>query len=80
MAPPKGTRPGGRQKGTPNKISASAKEAIQLAFDGLGGTAALIAWASDPKNTTIFYSQIFTKIVPHQVDGKLKIDPLIIRD
>ncbi len=64
-----GERFGGRVKGTPNKLSASAKEAIQLAFEGLGGTDALIEWAKDPKNKGVFYSTIYPKLVPHEVTG-----------
>lgn len=78
--PAKGVRIGGRAKGTPNKMTSSAKEAIQLAFEGLGGTDALIAWAQDPKNKSVFYANIYTKILPHEVTGSLKIDPLLVGD
>ncbi len=35
--PPKGTRWGGRAKGTPNKVNQSIREAIQMAFEQVGG-------------------------------------------
>ena len=34
--PPKGTRWGGRAKGTPNKVNQSIREAIQMAFEQVG--------------------------------------------
>lgn len=47
-----------------------AKEAIALAFDELGGVDELVAWAkSDPDHRKVFYSQIWTKIIPLQVNG-----------
>lgn len=33
--PPKGTRWGGRQKGTPNKVTRETREAFKMLFDGL---------------------------------------------
>lgn len=59
---------GGRQKGTPNKSTAVAKQALELAFDGIGGVPALIKWAE--KNQTEFY-KLFTKLLPVQVEGNL---------
>ncbi len=60
----------GRPKGIPNKATAKAKEAIALAFDQLGGTDALVEWAKiSDDNRKVFYSQIWTKIIPLQVDG-----------
>lgn len=56
---------GGRAKGTPNKMTQQAKEAIEYAFNGLGGAEGLLEWAqSDPANQKIFYSQVWTKILP----------------
>jgi hypothetical protein len=59
----------GRPKGSQSKITASAKEAIQLAFEGMGGVRALIEWARDTRNRGIFYSQIWPKILPHEITG-----------
>lgn len=65
-----GARGRGRPKGSVNKTTAMAKEAISLAFDQLGGTDALVTWAkSDPDNMKVFYAQIWTKIIPLQVNG-----------
>lgn len=65
-----GARGIGRKKGVPNKVTTQAKEAIALAAEGLGGTDRLIAWAQeDPKNETVFWSSIYTRLVPVQVNG-----------
>jgi hypothetical protein len=48
--PPKGTRWGGRAKGTPNKVNQSIREAIQMAFERVGGVDYLVRLAQeDPK-------------------------------
>ena len=45
--PPKGTRWGGHAKGTPDKVNQSIREAIQMAFEQVGGVEYLVrlAWA-----------------------------------
>ena len=48
--PPKRTRWGGRAKGTPNKVNQSIREAIQMAFEQVGGVEYLVRLAQeDPK-------------------------------
>jgi len=48
--PPKGTRWGGRAKGTPNKVNQSIREAVQMAFEQVGGVEYLVRLAQeDPK-------------------------------
>jgi hypothetical protein len=60
----------GRPKGAQNKTTTQAKQAIALAAEGLGGTERLIAWAQeDPKNESVFWSSIYTKLVPLDVIG-----------
>ncbi len=60
----------GRKKGVPNKTTKLAKQAIADAFDNLGGTDALVEWAQkNDENRKVFYSQIWTKIIPLQVSG-----------
>ena len=51
----------GRQKGVPNKTTLAAKEAMELAFQGLGGVDALKKWAED--NPTEFY-RIWSRLIP----------------
>lgn len=61
---------GGRKKGTPNKTTQLAKDAIALAAEGLGGADRLISWAKeDPANERAFWTQIYTKLMPVQVAG-----------
>jgi hypothetical protein len=61
---------GGRQKGTPNKTTQTAKQAIALAAEKLGGTDRLAEWAQeDPVNERAFWTQIYPKLMPVQVDG-----------
>lgn len=60
----------GRPKGAVNKTTTQAKEAIALAAEGLGGTQRLIDWAKeDPKNESVFWASIYTKLVPLDVNG-----------
>ena len=65
---------GGRKKGTPNKNTVAVRQALEEAFDGLGGVKALTDWAET--NQTEFY-KLFAKLLPVQVeasvDGKLDI-------
>jgi hypothetical protein len=61
---------GGRQKGTPNKTTVAAKEAIHQAFEQMGGIPALVKWANkNDDNAKAFYTQVWPKIVPLQVGG-----------
>lgn len=62
---------GGRKKGTPNKVTVAVKDAIEAAAEKLGGTDRLVEWAKeDPGNERIFWSQIYTKLLPLQVKGE----------
>lgn len=61
----------GRPKGSPNRTTASAKEAIAQAAEGLGGTNRLISWAQeDPANERAFWATIYPKLLPLQVSGE----------
>lgn len=74
MAAPKGhKRYGGRQKGTPNKTTASVKAALVAAFDELGGTGNLVAWAKE--NPTEFF-KLWAKLLPTEVklDGPVQVE------
>lgn len=69
----------GRPKGLPNKITRSAKEAIALAAEGLGGAERMVEWAKeDPANERVFWGTIYPKLLPVQVagdpDNPLKMD------
>jgi len=60
----------GKPKGALSKTTRTAKEAIALAAEGLGGTDRLIAWAQeDPLNERAFWASIYPKLLPLQVSG-----------
>lgn len=66
----------GRPKGVPNKATIAAKEAIQVVFDKLGGTDAMLAWAQrDANNERVFYGTIYPKLLPLSISatGRLEI-------
>lgn len=84
MAAPKGhKRYGGRQKGTPNRVTVEAKAAIEDAFAHLqnkpntDSRRDFRSWAED--NAGEFYKLLFPKLIPVQVNhadnegGKLVI-------
>jgi hypothetical protein len=61
----------GRPKGSLNRTTTSAKEAIALAAEGLGGAERLIAWAKEePANERAFWATIYPKLLPLQVSGE----------
>lgn len=61
----------GKPKGAVSKTTKTAKEAIAIAADGLGGADRLIAWAQeDPLNERAFWSSIYPKLLPLQVTGE----------
>ncbi len=66
----KGTRPPaagkGRPAGSKNKFGQEAKEALALAFDGIGGVPALIAWAETHREA--FY-KLYAKLIPVELNG-----------
>lgn len=60
----------GKPKGAVNKTTTLAKDAIAAAAEGLGGVARLQAWAKeDEKNEYAFWTVLFPKLVPVQVNG-----------
>lgn len=62
----KGRKTGGRTAGTPNKTTASVKEALQAVYADRGGNRALLAWAND--NPTEFY-KLWGRMLPQEVSG-----------
>jgi len=65
------TRKGaGRPKGSPNKTTAAAKDAIAQAAEQLGGANRLVEWAKeDPLNERAFWTTVYPKLLPVQVSG-----------
>ena len=72
MAKITGGKPGpGRPKGSPNKVTAAAKDAIAQAAEQLGGVNRIVEWArEDPKNEHAFWATIYPKLIPVQVSGE----------
>ena len=67
---PPGPGPG-RPKGTPNKITAAAKDVIAKAADDLGGKDRLVEWVrEDPLNERAFWASIYPKLLPLQLTGE----------
>lgn len=60
-----GNRGKGRKKGVPNRLTKSAREAMELAFQGIGGVSSLTKWAKD--NQTEFY-KLFSRLIPVQTE------------
>jgi hypothetical protein len=69
----------GRPKGALNKTTVSAKEAIALAAEKLGGADRLVVWAKeDPANERAFWASIYPKLLPVQVSGDAE-NPIAIQ-
>jgi hypothetical protein len=61
----------GKPKGALSKTTKTAKEAISIAADKLGGAERLVQWAQeDPLNERAFWSSIYPKLLPLQVTGE----------
>lgn len=69
----KGERRGGRQKGTPNKLTKAAREVYEEAFEKLGGVPALVTWGKE--NPTEFY-KIHARLIPQDVNAKHTVTTL----
>ena len=64
--PPKGTRIGGRQKGTPNKVTGQLKDMVMTALDNAGGIAYLTRQAEENAKTFLL---LLGRVLPLQVTG-----------
>lgn len=72
-----GKKTGGRQAGTPNKVSAAAKDVIAQAADEIGGLARLVEWLkADPKNEAAYWTTIYPKLLPLTVNAAVKAEIL----
>ena len=61
----------GRPKGALNKTTKTAKEAIAIAAEKLGGADRLVEWAKEaPENERAFWATIYPKLLPLQVTGE----------
>jgi hypothetical protein len=60
----------GKPKGAISKTTKTAKEAIALAAEKLGGVDRLVSWAQeDPLNERAFWTSVYPKLMPVQVEG-----------
>lgn len=70
MARPKGSpKLGGRQKGTPNQVTAAVKDALQIAFSEVGGVDYLVGVARDDPRT---FCAMLGKLIPMDVRATVK--------
>lgn len=58
---------GGREKGTPNKVTGTVKENMLAVFNRLGGTAQMAQWAVE--NQTEFY-KLYARLIPADINQK----------
>ena len=73
------TRPRGRKPGHLNKVTTSAKQAIEWCGNRLGGGAGLYRWATEnPGNERIFWGQIYPKLLPLQLNASLSGDLTVV--
>lgn len=60
-----GERRGGRKKGTPNKLTRSFKEAIEVAFEQVGGAKYLVRMATEQP---VAFMTLIGKVLPTQIE------------
>jgi hypothetical protein len=52
----------------PSGVATIARDAVALAFDAIGGVAALAAWVkADEDNRKVFYTSLYPKLIALQV-------------
>lgn len=66
---------GGRQPGTPNKLTGTFREAVRVVYDGLGGHAAFLVWARE--NPGDFY-RLAARLIPAESEGEADAPKVII--
>ena len=59
-----GQKTGGRQVGTPNKVTAIFKDAVRAVYEDIGGNTAFAEWAKE--NPTEFY-RIAARLIPTEM-------------
>lgn len=72
----KGKKTGGRQKGTPNKVSSTVKQNVIEVFDTLGGVGAMAKWAEN--NQTEFY-RLYARCLPHEIGAESDTDQISVQ-
>jgi hypothetical protein len=71
------SKTGGRQPGTPNRLTSAFREAVLFVYDGLGGHPAFLEWARE--NPSEYY-RIASRLIPGEMrdDGGGKHVTVII--
>ena len=60
-----------RRADAPGRLATAARDAIALAFDEIGGVAALAEWVkASEDNRKIFYTNLYPKIISSQAGGE----------
>ena len=59
-----GYKTGGRQAGTPNKVTTAFKDAVRIVYEDIGGHSAFAGWARE--NPTEFY-RIAARLIPTEI-------------
>jgi hypothetical protein len=62
-----GLKTGGRQAGTPNKVTTAFKDAVRIVYEDIGGNVAFAAWARE--NPSEFY-KIAARLIPTEIAGR----------
>lgn len=60
-------RIGGRQLGTPNRITTAFKDAVRIVYEDIGGHAAFATWARE--NPMEFY-KIAARLIPTEIAAR----------
>jgi hypothetical protein len=68
-----GERRGGRQRGTPNKVTRALKEAILLALDEAGGDGGAVAYLRSQANLSpAAFMGLLGKVLPLTIKGQIE--------
>lgn len=68
----KGEKRPNQGKRGPDKVTLDVRKAILMVAENLGGIPRLTEWAKeDPKNETIFWSNMFSKLAPKEVKAEV---------
>jgi hypothetical protein len=64
---------GGRKRGVRNTMTIAVKDVIAMAADLIGGVNRLVGWIEQsPINERLFWTQIYTKLLPLQINTKVE--------
>ena len=62
---------GGRQKGTPNKFTASVRDAVEAAFNAAGGAEYLVQQAHE---NPVAFMTLLGKVLPREITADVRAD------